>query len=117
MVKFWDLGGAEQLHKIWQSYYSESDAIVFIIDGADWQRTEKARHCFERVTGHGELEGVPVLLLINKQDLLPDEELTVKLKELFNPMIAGMGAREARIVCCSARNGYVRARAGSTIPS
>lgn len=106
MIKFWDLGGAEQLHKIWQSYYPESDAIIFVIDGKDQERMERARHCFGQVTGHEELEGVPVLLLINKQDLLPDEDLTVKLKELFNPMIANISAREARIACCSARNGY-----------
>lgn len=106
MIKFWDLGGSENLHKIWQSYYPESDAVIFVIDGEDWNRMERVKSSLESVTNNDELEGVPILILVNKQELLDDEILAVKVKELFNPLLANVGAREAKVASCSALKGY-----------
>jgi len=104
-IKFWDLGGTEGLHKIWQSYYAESGAVIFVVDGNDWGRMGQAKDCFAKVTSNDELEGVPVMILVNKQDLIDDVELAVKVKEFFNPMIADLGAREAKVAACSALKG------------
>ena len=40
---FWDLGGQQQLRKIWNKYYEETDGVVFVIDGADEERFEEAK--------------------------------------------------------------------------
>ena len=36
-VKFsaWDLGGQERIRGIWSTYYSRTDAVIFVIDSSD----------------------------------------------------------------------------------
>ena len=36
-VKFsaWDLGGQERIRSIWQTYYTRTNAIIFVIDSTD----------------------------------------------------------------------------------
>lgn len=104
-IKFWDLGGQESLHGIWKNYYSESDGVVFVVDGNDWKRIEKVRDCFAMVTTNDELEGIPVLILVNKQDLQENVDLVAKVKEVFNPIMADIGARECKVASCSALKG------------
>lgn len=31
----WDVGGQESMRSIWDSYYSSTDAVIFVIDCAD----------------------------------------------------------------------------------
>ena len=35
---FWDLGGQSGLRSIWDKYYSDSHAILFVVDSSDPQR-------------------------------------------------------------------------------
>ena len=47
--QFWDLGGSGDLPKLWQKYYTEAHAVLFVIDSvrieneADEERTEKLK--------------------------------------------------------------------------
>lgn len=104
-LRLWDLGGNESLHSIWQNYYAESDGVIFVIDGNDWKRIEMVRDCFSKVTSTDDLEGVPFLILVNKQDLQANIDLVAKIKEAFNPILQNMGARECRVASCSALSG------------
>lgn len=94
------------MQRIWQNYYEESDGIIFVVDGTDWERIDKVRDCFIRVTETEALYELPVLLLINKMDLQVDDEYIAKLKEKFNPILANIGAKECRVFTCSALKGY-----------
>ncbi|KAJ1993411.1 ADP-ribosylation factor protein 3 [Dimargaris cristalligena] len=103
-LKFWDLGGQRDLHSIWERYYPESHAIIFVIDATDRARLEECRQTLEKVMMTGETEGVPVLMLANKQDLpvaMPVEEI----KETFNKIAYGLGARESKVLPVSALAG------------
>jgi GTPase SAR1 family protein len=31
----WDLGGQERIRSIWSTYYSRTDAVLFVIDSTD----------------------------------------------------------------------------------
>ena len=64
----WDLGGQRQLQAIWQKYYSQTHAIIFVVDGTDRDRFPEARQCLERVATDPALSDVPILLYVNKQD-------------------------------------------------
>ncbi|MBW0480876.1 hypothetical protein O181_020591 [Austropuccinia psidii MF-1] len=37
-LKFWDLGGSEEIRSIWEKYYNEADAICWVVDSHDRHR-------------------------------------------------------------------------------
>ncbi|KAK7245807.1 hypothetical protein RIF29_40658 [Crotalaria pallida] len=104
---FWDLGGQAGLRSIWEKYYEEAHAVVFVVDASCPSRFEDAKSALEKVLRHEDLRGAPLLILANKQDLpeaVSAEELAqyLDLKKLdervfmFEAVSAydGMGIRE-----------------------
>ncbi|TKV95756.1 hypothetical protein SEVIR_9G383000v4 [Setaria viridis] len=84
---FWDLGGQVGLRTIWEKYYEEAHAIMFVIDAATASSFEDAKSALEKVIRHEHLRGAPLLIVANKQDLpgvINDEELAkfLNFKEL-----------------------------------
>ena len=66
---FWDVGGQAVLRKIWNKYFSECHGLVFVIDGADEIRFQEVRETLDDVfSDNSEMEKVPVLFLLNKND-------------------------------------------------
>ncbi|KAF3792645.1 ADP-ribosylation factor-related protein 1 [Nymphaea thermarum] len=105
---FWDLGGQSGLRTIWEKYYEEAHAIIYVIDAACQQRFEDSKSALEKVLRHEDLEGAPLLILANKQDIdgaVSADELAryLDLKELderpylFEAVSAydGMGIKNA----------------------
>jgi hypothetical protein len=45
----WDLGGQQGLRSIWDKYYEESHAIIFVVDSADASRFEEAKRTFGKL--------------------------------------------------------------------
>ncbi|XP_019169904.1 PREDICTED: ADP-ribosylation factor-related protein 1 [Ipomoea nil] len=66
---FWDLGGQPGLRSIWEKYYEEAHAVMFVVDAACPSRFEDAKSALEKVLRHEDLQGAPLLILANKQDL------------------------------------------------
>jgi len=64
----WDLGGQAALRSIWEKYYSEAHALLYVIDASDMERFEESRDTLQQLLSHPDLAGVPLLLLANKQD-------------------------------------------------
>lgn len=96
-VTFWDLGGQTRVRSIWDKYYSEAHGLVFVLDSADVGRFEEARLAFDAVRDHADLDGVPFLLLANKQDLpgaLTSEDIAVTLGIDAEAEVLGDGAQE-----------------------
>lgn len=106
-LKLWDIGGQSTLRSLWKSYYSSAHAIVFVIDSTDVPRIgREVVDVLKEVVEHEETEGVPVLVLANKQDR--DESLEIaQLKEVVNPVIVSLGARDSRVLPVSALEGCV----------
>ncbi|KAJ1343911.1 hypothetical protein BSLG_001514 [Batrachochytrium salamandrivorans] len=48
-LNFWDLGGQRELQSIWEKYYTECHAIVFVVDSTDRARIEEVKATMERV--------------------------------------------------------------------
>nr|XP_036578327.1 nadh pyrophosphatase [Colletotrichum truncatum]KAF6785528.1 nadh pyrophosphatase [Colletotrichum truncatum] len=117
-LKIWDVGGQHSLRRLWQSYYASAHAIVFIIDSTDIgdgnlehdnsDRLEECRLVLEDVLQHSETEGVPVLVLANKQDREDCVEV-VRIKEgLVKKVFEGDKAssiRDSRVLPVSALTG------------
>lgn len=66
---FWDLGGQVGLRSIWEKYYEESHAVIYVVDSANKGRFDESKSAMEKVLGSRELYGAPLLILANKQDL------------------------------------------------
>ncbi len=65
---FWDLGGQASLRVLWDKYYSESHAVVWIVDSADRNRLGEAAREIERIARDKDLKEAPIIVLANKQD-------------------------------------------------
>lgn len=68
-LAFWDLGGQLGLRSIWEKYYDEAHAVIYVVDAACTSRFEDSKSALEKVLQHEDLQGAPVLILANKQDL------------------------------------------------
>ncbi|KAE8678298.1 Chromosome transmission fidelity 8-like protein isoform 1 [Hibiscus syriacus] len=127
---FWDLGGQPGLRSIWEKYYEEAHAVIFVIDAACPPRFEDSKSALEKVLRHEDLQGAPILILANKQDLseaLSAEELAryLDLKKLDERVYMyeaasafdGMGIKEGverlvEVMERSKRTETLRMRAG-----
>ncbi len=83
----WDVGGQEKLRPLWKSYTRRTDGLVFVVDSTEVERMEEAKVELHKITRTSENQGVPVLVLANKQDLpvaLPvsDVEKVLSVHEL-----------------------------------
>jgi ADP-ribosylation factor related protein 1 len=89
-LNFWDLGGQEELQSLWDKYYAESHAIIYMIDSCDRERLEESWVAFDKMIGNEQLAGLPLLVACNKQDL--DDCMTVpEIKRVFNKSANNMG--------------------------
>eukprot|EP00270_Netrium_digitus_P021901 TRINITY_DN9630_c0_g1_i1.p1 TRINITY_DN9630_c0_g1~~TRINITY_DN9630_c0_g1_i1.p1 ORF type:complete len:204 (+),score=52.14 TRINITY_DN9630_c0_g1_i1:462-1073(+) len=80
---FWDLGGQLGLRTIWEKYYEETHAVLYVVDAAGEDRFDDAKGALEKIVRHEDLNGAPVLIFANKQDLpgaLTAEELAKYLE-------------------------------------
>ncbi|KAJ4847450.1 hypothetical protein Tsubulata_042102 [Turnera subulata] len=129
---FWDLGGQPGLRPIWEKYYEESHAVIYVIDASCPSRFEDSKSALEKVLRHDDLQGAPLLILANKQDLpgaVSAEELAryLDLKKLDERVFMfeavsgynGLGIKESvewlvEVMERSKRTELLRARAGVT---
>ncbi|XWS61142.1 hypothetical protein CRYUN_Cryun07bG0100000 [Craigia yunnanensis] len=132
---YWDLGGQPGLRSIWEKYYEEAHAVIFVIDAACPSRFEDSKSALEKVLRHEDLQGAPLLILANKQDLseaVSAEELSryLDLKKLdervymFEAISSfdGRGIKEGvewlvEVMERSKRTETLRIRAGVTGPT
>ncbi|KAJ9697635.1 hypothetical protein PVL29_009455 [Vitis rotundifolia] len=132
---FWDLGGQPGLRSIWEKYYEEAHAVVYVIDASCPSRFEDSKSALEKILRHEDLQGAPLLILANKQDLgdaASSEEIAryLDLKKLdervymFEAVSAydGMGIKESvdwlvEVMERSKRTEMLRVRAGVTSPA
>lgn len=66
-VQFYDLGGGESMRQIWENYYYDVHAIIFVFDASASNKTFKeSMRVFETTIGHRYLVGKPLLCFCNK---------------------------------------------------
>ncbi|KAL3901857.1 MAG: hypothetical protein SGCHY_000274 [Lobulomycetales sp.] len=86
------------------NFCTECHSIVFVVDSTDKERIQEVKETFQGVVTDDNVEGVPVLMLANKQDV--EGALKVhEIKEIFNPIASNLGARDSKVLSVSALRG------------
>uniref|UniRef100_UPI0037E7B825 ADP-ribosylation factor-related protein 1 n=1 Tax=Semicossyphus pulcher TaxID=241346 RepID=UPI0037E7B825 len=103
-LMFWDLGGQEELQSLWDKYYAESHGVIYVIDSTDEERLSESKEAFEKMISSEVLEGVPLLVLANKQDV-PDCLSVPDIKTAFSDSAPKIGKRDCLVQPCTALTG------------
>eukprot|EP00276_Gloeochaete_wittrockiana_P010784 CAMPEP_0184648204 /NCGR_PEP_ID=MMETSP0308-20130426/5275_1 /TAXON_ID=38269 /ORGANISM="Gloeochaete witrockiana, Strain SAG 46.84" /LENGTH=179 /DNA_ID=CAMNT_0027079845 /DNA_START=163 /DNA_END=699 /DNA_ORIENTATION=- len=69
LLILWDLGGQKGLRGIWDKYFSETHALLFVVDSAGFDRLDEAKATLDQILMDSKLSRVPLLFFANKQDL------------------------------------------------
>lgn len=85
-------------------YYEESHAIIYIVDSWDRERIDESKEIFDKMIGNDNLQGVPLLVLANKQDL-PECMGVREVKPIFNKNAHLVGKRDCMVMPVSALTG------------
>merc|ERR1712045_362193 len=65
----WDVGGQDRIRRLWRHYYRGTNAIIFVVDSNDRDRTEDAREELMKMLNEDEMRDAVLLVFANKQDL------------------------------------------------
>merc|ERR1719389_1534926 len=101
-LNVWDIGGQKSIRPYWSNYFESSDVLVYVIDSSDRRRLEESGQELRELLAEEKLNGVPLLVFANKQDLLqatPAEEISEKLA------LAAIRDRTWQIQASSAKDG------------
>mmetsp|Transcript_1466 Transcript_1466/g.1920 ORF Transcript_1466/g.1920 Transcript_1466/m.1920 type:complete len:184 (+) Transcript_1466:149-700(+) len=64
----WDLGGQETCRESWSTYYSNTAAVIFVVDSTDRERVPISYQALNDMLRHEDLKGAAFLVFANKQD-------------------------------------------------
>ncbi|KAK9686956.1 ADP-ribosylation factor family [Popillia japonica] len=70
-VKFnvWDVGGQDRIKPLWRHYYTDTQALIFVVDCGDRERIDEAREELHYVIKDSEMQDAVILIYANKQDI------------------------------------------------
>ena len=68
-MKLWDLGGQPRFRESWEKYCRDADVIIFVTDSADKGNMDIARTQLHQLISFPSLDGIPLLVLGNKNDI------------------------------------------------
>lgn len=66
----WDVqAGCERLAKLYEYYYNDAQAIIFVVDSTDRERIDEAAEQLSKILEVEKLKDAALLVLANKQDM------------------------------------------------
>ena len=68
-IRFYDLGGGLKIRDIWDQYYHDVHAVIYVVDSAAGDRLNETASLLQSTMQHNYLAGKPLLVLANKQDV------------------------------------------------
>lgn len=68
-LTLFDVGGGPSIRAIWDAYYADVHAAIFLVDAADVPLLDEVHGLLHAAASHECLQGKPLLVVANKQDL------------------------------------------------
>uniref|UniRef100_A0A8C4Q2A0 ADP-ribosylation factor-like protein 1 n=2 Tax=Eptatretus burgeri TaxID=7764 RepID=A0A8C4Q2A0_EPTBU len=65
----WDLGGQTSIRPYWRCYYSNTDAVIYVVDSCDRDRIGISKNELVTMLEEEELRKAVLLVFANKQDI------------------------------------------------
>ena len=89
LLAFWDMPGQQFLRRKWLIGLQDSNIIVYMLDIANQRRFEESKKELWKILNNNELNGIPLLLLGNKIDLImqPNSTNSSQLQSLKDELI------------------------------
>jgi ADP-ribosylation factor 1/2 len=82
-MTMWDIGGQDRIRQLWKHYYTNTNAVIFVVDSNDTSRMSEACEELQKLMSDDQLRDSKLLILANKQDLphaLNVSEMSDRLK-------------------------------------
>lgn len=101
-MTIWDVGGQHRIRKLWEYYFNNTNALIFVVDSTDRRRMEEVKEELYTILYHDENDKKPLLVYCNKQDVeysCLSEEITIQLG------LNHIKSREWCVQPCSAKSG------------
>ena len=76
----WDLTGCYKVRNLWEKYYDNTHAVIYVIDSTDISRFEEEKDVLFEIIQEKRLKDAILLIYINKQDL----SVAVKPQEIID---------------------------------
>ncbi|KAK7801625.1 hypothetical protein U0070_027579 [Myodes glareolus] len=64
----WDTGGQESLRSSWNTYYTNTEFVIVVVDSTDRERISVTREELYKMLAHEDLRKAGLLIFANKQD-------------------------------------------------
>ncbi|KAF6298019.1 ADP ribosylation factor like GTPase 5C [Rhinolophus ferrumequinum] len=109
----WDIGGQEALRSTWNTYYSNTEFIILVIDSTDRDRLLTTREELYKMLAHEALRDASVLIFANKQDM-KDSMTTVEISQFLT--LSAIKDHPWHIQGCCALTGEGLVAAPSELP-
>lgn len=65
----WDIGGQETLRSAWNTYYSNAQFVILVVDSTDRERLSITKEELCKMLNHEDLRKAAILVFANKQDV------------------------------------------------
>lgn len=93
-IKVWDVGGSPKNRELWRIYCRNVNVIVYMVDASNDNRLQASRDALHTLLDQPRLEGIPILVLGNKNDIphsLDENDIVEKMN---------LSAIQDRKICC-----------------
>ena len=101
-LNVWDIGGQKAIRPYWRNYFDRTDALIYVIDSSDSRRMEETGVELDQLLNEDKLDGVPLLVFANKQDLLN----ALSAEEIQDGLnLRSIRERKWTIKACSSKSG------------
>lgn len=104
-LNIWDIGGQRTLREFWGNYYEKTNVVVWVVDAVYIERLEElAQELRTRVMQQDQVNGVHVMVLVNKMDEIEGGE-RARVKERVREKLQFMAGERSQIEMVSGKSG------------